>query len=144
MSKKRAQKEKILVVDDEPAVIMIISKYLERNDYDVITAENGEEALVKTLNEKPDLVLLDSRMPVMNGWEMLKRLRKHPNLNSIPVIMVTALCEAKDVTIALTLGIEDYITKPFDPTRLAEKVNQALKSKRKGHYLSSRKETIYV
>lgn len=131
MFNKRAQKEKILVVDDEPAVIMIISKYLERNDYDVITAENGEEALVKALIEKPDLVLLDSRMPVMDGWEMLKRIRKHRDLNSIPVIMVTAFCGAKDVTTASTLNIEDYITKPFDPTRLVEKVNQALKSKHK-------------
>jgi CheY-like chemotaxis protein len=131
MLKKRAQKEKILVVDDEPAVIMIISKYLEHKDYDVIAATNGEEALVKALIEKPDLVLLDSRMPVMDGWEMLKRIRKHPGLNNLPVIMVTALCEAKDVTIASTLGIEDYITKPFDPTDLVEKVDQALKSKRK-------------
>ncbi len=131
MFKKGAQKEKILVVDDEPAVIMIISKYLEHKGYDVITATNGEEALAKALNDKPDLVLLDSRMPVMDGWEMLKRLRKHQGLNNIPVIMVTALCEAKDVTTASNLGIEDYITKPFDPTGLVEKVNQALKSKHK-------------
>jgi two-component system alkaline phosphatase synthesis response regulator PhoP len=131
MFKKRAQKGKILVVDDEPALIMIISKYLKRNDYDVITAENGKEAMVKALIEKPDLVLLDSRMPVMDGWETLKFLKKHPELKGTPVIMVTAICEAKNVATASAYGIEDYIAKPFDPTELIERVVQALKYKGK-------------
>ena len=88
--RKKQTQTKILVVDDEPDIIMFISKYLEHNDYNVITAANGKEALEKAANEKPDLILLDARMPVIDGWETLERLRKHSDLNNTPVIMVTA------------------------------------------------------
>lgn len=131
MFNKRAQKEKILVVDDEPAMIMIISKYLEHKDYAVITAENGEEALQKAIDEKPDLVLLDARMPVMDGWETLKRVRKNPHLKDIPVVMVTACAQRQAIAAAIAWDVDDYVTKPFDPVELVEKVNKALKSKYK-------------
>lgn len=130
MFHKIKQKEKILVVDDEPDIIMFISKYLEHNDYDVITAINGEEALKKAAGEKPDLILLDARMPVIDGWETLERLRKHPDFNNTPVIMVTALCEAKDIAAASAYGVVDYITKPFDPVVLIEKISHVLQPKR--------------
>ena len=129
INKRKDNKKKILVVDDEPGVIMIISKYLKRNDYDVITAENGEEAMIKARNEKPNLILLDTRMPVMDGWKTLEHLRNHPDLNNIPVIMVTALCEAKDVATTSAYGIDDYIAKPFDPAELIKRVVRTLKSK---------------
>ena len=81
------------------------------------------------MNEKPDLILLDTDMPVMNGHEMLERIRKHPDLKDTPVIMCTALCEAQDIARALSYGIADYVTKPFDFTELIEKITNTLENK---------------
>ena len=123
----------ILVVDDEPDCISIIQCRLEWSHYKVVTATNGKEALEVAEKEKPNLILLDTNMPVMNGHEMLERLRKHPILKDIPVIMVTALCERQDIAVASTFGIADYVTKPVDFTSLLEKIsciigNKAAKS----------------
>lgn len=129
-SKKHLDRARILVVDDEPDLVSTIQCRLEWCKCEVITAANGEEGLEKAVNEKPDLILLDTDMPVMNGHEMLERLRKHANLKDIPVIMVTALCEVQDITKASSYGIEDYVAKPFDFAELMEKIADALKSKK--------------
>lgn len=129
-SKKKSMKAKILVVDDEPDYISTIESRLEWCGYEVITAANGEEGLEKALDEKPDLILLDTNMPVMNGHEMLHRLRSNPNLKDIPTIMVTALCEAQDIEIASSHGITDYVAKPFDFTELIEKISHAIEKKK--------------
>jgi len=129
-SKKKPTRAKILVVDDEPDYISTIQRRLQWCHYDVIVATSGEEGLEKAADEKPDLVLLDTSMPVMNGHEMLERLRKHPDLNDIPVIMVTALCEVQDIATASSYGIADYVAKPFDFTELMEKIANALENKR--------------
>jgi len=123
-------------VDDEPDCTSIIQCRLEWSNYQVITATNGKEGLEVAEKEKPDLILLDTNMPVMNGHEMLERLRKHPKLKNVPVIMVTALCEKQDIVTASVLGVQDYITKPVDFTSLLEKIsdllgNKALKSVKK-------------
>ena len=134
MIKRRTKTEKILVVDDEPDMVMLLKQFLEHRGYEVISAADGAEGLEKAINEEPDLVLLDTRMPVMNGREMLERLRKHPdfkNVKDIPVIMVTGLHEAKDISIAAAFDIEDYITKPIDFILLLEKIAETLKSKNK-------------
>ena len=128
-SKKRASQAKILVVYDELDYVSTIQCRLEWCHYDVITAANGQEGLEKTINEEPDLILLDTSMPVMNGHEMLEHLRKDPELKNIPVIMVTALCEPQDITTASSFGIADYIAKPFDFTELMEKIANALDRK---------------
>ena len=128
-SKKKPARAKILVVDDEPDFVSTIQCRLEWCHYEVITAATGEEGLEKAEKEKPDLVLLDTSMPIMNGHEMLERLRKHADLKDIPVIMVTALCEAQDVATASSYGIDDYVAKPFDFTELLEKIVNALKNK---------------
>jgi len=128
-SKKHLDRARILVVDDEPDLVSTIQCRLEWCKCEVITAANGEEGLEKAVNEKPDLILLDTDMPVMNGHEMLERIRKHPDLKDTPVIMCTALCEAQDIARALSYGIADYVTKPFDFTELIEKITNTLENK---------------
>ncbi len=128
-SNKKVTQAKILVVDDEPDCISIIRCRLEWSHFEVITAANGKEALQVAETEKPDLILLDTNMPVMNGHEMLERLRKHPILKDIPVIMVTAICEKDDIAKASSFGIEDYVTKPVDFTGLLEKISSILKNR---------------
>ena len=94
------------------------------------TGRPDDDAFRSALREaaklKPDLILLDTSMPVMNGHEMLERLRKHPDGKDIPVIMCTAMCEPQDVARASAYGIADYVTKPFDCTELIEKITRAL------------------
>ena len=125
-SKKRSERPKILIVDDEPDYITAIQCRLEWSHYDVITASDGQEGLEKVMKERPDLVLLDTNMPVMNGHEVLERLKQHEELRNIPVIMVTALCEAQDVAKASSYGVADYVAKPFDFSDLVEKIAKAL------------------
>jgi CheY-like chemotaxis protein len=125
-SKKKSERPKILIVDDEPDYITAIQCRLEWSHYDVITASNGQEGLEKVASERPDLVLLDTNMPVMNGHEVLERLKQHQELKNIPVIMVTALCEAQDVAKASSYGVVDYVAKPFDFSDLVEKIAKAL------------------
>jgi len=128
-SKRKTNAARILVVDDEPDLISTIQCRLEWCHYNVVTAANGKEGLEKAISEKPDLVLLDTNMPVMNGHEMLAQLRKHPDLKDIPVIMVTAFCEQQDIATASSYGIADYVTKPFDFPDLMAKIANTLGNK---------------
>lgn len=112
--------------------ISIIQCRLEWCHYDIITATNGKDGLEKAANEKPDLVLLDTDMPVVNGHEMLERMRKDSVLKDTPVIMVTAFCEAQDVATASSFGISDYVTKPIDFAKLVEKISNTLEQKTSG------------
>ena len=125
-ARKRTTQMKILIVDDEPDLLSTVEYRLKFADCDVVTASNGQEGLEKAASEKPDLILLDTNMPVMNGHQMLEHLRANPELKHIPVIMLTALCEPRDIAAASALGISDYITKPFDFTQLMEKVRAAV------------------
>ena len=123
---KKVAPARILVVDDEPDSRSIIQCRLEWCHYEVISACNGEEALRIAEDEKPDLILLDTNMPVMDGLEMLERMRKSPALRETPVIMVTALCERQDIAAASAYGIADYVTKPVDFTSLLDKISNIL------------------
>jgi CheY-like chemotaxis protein len=125
-SNKKVAPARILVVDDEPDCISIIQCRLEWCHYEVITASNGEEGLRIAENKNPDIVLLDTHMPVMDGYEMLERMRKHPILKDTPVIMVTALCDRQNIAAASVFGIADYVTKPVDFTSLLEKISDIL------------------
>ncbi|HPS54514.1 MAG TPA: response regulator [Sedimentisphaerales bacterium] len=128
-SKKETTLARVLVVDDAPDLVDTIQCRLEYCKFEVITACNGLEGLEKAASEKPDLILLDTNMPIMSGPEMLERLKKDPNLKNIPVIMVTALCDANDIAKVSAYGITDYITKPFDFTELMEKITNILHKK---------------
>ncbi len=125
-SRKKPAPAKVLVVDDEPDYVSTVKCRLEWCQYQVITAANGEEGLEKARSEKPDLILLDTCMPVMNGHEMLEHMSRAPELKDIPVIMVTALCDARDIAEASSYGIADYVAKPFDFTELVEKISNIL------------------
>ena len=128
-SKTKTVHPKILFVDDEADLVSTVECRLKWADFDVVTALNGKEGLDKAETEKPNLILLDTNMPVMNGYEMLEQLRKNPQLKDIPVIMLTAMCEAQDITKASSYNIADYVTKPFDFTELVEKISNALENK---------------
>ena len=102
-TKKRVSQLKILVVDDEPDLVSTVVYRLKFADCQVITASNGQEGLEQAASEKPDLILLDTNMPVMNGHQMLERLRANEGIKNIPVIMVTARCEPQDIAAGLGL-----------------------------------------
>jgi len=125
-SKKKSGKVKILIIDDEPDFVSTIRHHLEWSQYQTVAAANGKEGLEKAGSERPDIILLDTSMPVMNGHETLEHLSRDPQLRNIPVIMVTAACEMDDIATASSYGIVDYIAKPFDFTELKEKIANAL------------------
>ena len=129
--KEKTNIRKILVVDDEPGEVMVVSKFLKHNGYDVITASDGLECIAKAENEQPALILLDNIMPNMDGPTTLAKLKASSKTKNIPVIMVTALADEKNITGAQKGGAVEYIVKPFDYTVLLEKIAEALKSKRK-------------
>ena len=126
--KGKTKQPRILVVDDDLGLVGIIQRRFECYKWEVITATNGKEGLEKATNQKPDVIVLDIKMPVMNGHEMLKHLRQHPDLKDVPVIMCSLSCEAQDITTASSYNISDYVTKPFDCMELIEKTVNILEN----------------
>jgi diguanylate cyclase (GGDEF)-like protein len=120
---------KILVVDDEPSLREMLNDILSLEEFDVVTAANGEEGLRKVYDEAPDLVLLDCSMPVLDGYEVLERMRADPLLVNKPVIMLTVLSSEYNELRGLKLGVDDYITKPFKPSLLLARVKAILERK---------------
>jgi len=118
--------EKILLVDDEPDFVEIVRFFLEANEYQVVTAINGEKALEKAIEEKPDLILLDIMMPKMDGFTACRELKNSENTKSIPIIMVTAKGSRGDVAQAARSGANSYIMKPFNLAKLVDKIQETL------------------
>lgn len=116
--------KRILIAEDDPAIAALEQDYLEINGYKTIIAENGVKALNLALNEKFDLILLDIMLPGKNGYDICKKIRKHKD---IPIIMVTAKQESIDKIRGLGLGVDDYISKPFDPAELVARVKAHIK-----------------
>lgn len=121
---------KILVVEDEANIRHIMKYNLELDGNSVILAENGQQALDQ-MSEKPELVLLDVMMPVMNGLEACKILKADPATKDIPVFMLTAKSQINDIEEAFRVGADDYLTKPFDPDALSDRINSKLENFRK-------------
>lgn len=119
----------ILVVDDEPAIRQVVKAYLEKEGFRVYTAATGTEALQALRAYQPDIVVLDIMLPEMDGLEVLTRLRRESE--DIYVIMLTAKTEETDRVVGLTLGADDYVTKPFSPRELVARVKAALRRLRK-------------
>ena len=117
---------RILVADDDPLSIKLLNFRLRSVGHEVISAVDGGEALEIATREKPDLVLLDIMMPVMNGFQVLRKLKLQEETKNIPVIMLTSKVQEKDVVFGLEAGAEDYITKPFSFAELNARVNRAL------------------
>lgn len=119
-------KAKILIVDDEPDVIELVRYNLEDAGFDVECAADGSEGLEKARCTAPNLILLDVMLPGLDGFEICKLLRNHPQTAGIPVIMLTAKAEEIDRVIGLELGAEDYVTKPFSPRELLLRIKKSL------------------
>lgn len=117
---------KILVCDDERHIVRLIQVNLERQGYNVVTAYDGKEGLEKAQAEKPDLMVLDVMMPYMDGFEVLKALRREQATEALPVIMLTAKAQDKDVFEGYHYGADMYLTKPFNPMELVTFVKRIL------------------
>ena len=118
-------KNKILVVDDESRMRKLVKDFLQRENYEVLEAENGEEAVdVFCANNNIVLIILDVMMPKMDGWEVCKEIRK---LSKVPIVMLTAKSEERDELLGFELGVDEYITKPFSPKVLTARVGAILK-----------------
>lgn len=117
----------ILVVEDETDILDVVQYNLKKNGFDVFTATTGEDGLRVADRETPDLVLLDLMLPGLDGHEICRRLRASERTREIPVIMLTARSTEADVVSGLTLGADDYITKPFRPAELVARVKAVLR-----------------
>jgi two-component system cell cycle response regulator DivK len=116
----------ILIVEDQADNRRILRDMLSNAGYDLIEAESGEEALTAVEAQRPDLILMDIQLPVMDGYEATRRIRLNPELKSIPIIAVTSYALAGDEAKALAAGCTAYITKPFSPRALLAKVREHL------------------
>ena len=118
---------KILVVDDEENIRSLVETYLRNDGYDVVTAATGEEAVERVATDAPDLVILDVRLPGIDGFEALRRIRRDSN---VFVIMLTARTDESDTLIGLEVGADDYVSKPFSPRELVARVRAMLRRAR--------------
>lgn len=119
---------RILAVDDEPNIVRLIQVNLERHGYQVETANNGVQALEKIRANRPDLIVSDVMMPEMDGFELLTTIRKDAALQDLPVIMLTAKAQDKNVLEGYQRGADMYLTKPFNPAELLAFVKRILSS----------------
>ena len=119
-------KGKILVVDDEIYIVHILDFSLGMEGYEVLTALDGEQALEKARAEHPDLIVLDIMMPKLDGYETCKMLKAEAGTRDIPVILLSAKGRNVDQKVGFEVGADDYITKPFSPRKLVERINALL------------------
>jgi CheY-like chemotaxis protein len=122
---------KILSVDDSRTIRLIVGRAFKSYDCQMCEASNGEEGLAVAAREKPDLIILDVTMPVMDGVTMLTQLKEDPELKTIPVIMLTAESGRDNVLHIAKLGIRDYLVKPFKEDQLIEKVGRIVQLQKK-------------
>jgi len=118
--------KRILVVDDEPFIVRSLTFVLKKQGYETITATDGEEALAKIRHHKPDLVFLDVMMPKKNGYEVCQEVRANPEMSTVYIIMLTARGQEADRERGLRLGVNEFMTKPFSPSRVIERVKTVL------------------
>ncbi|MGC8595593.1 MAG: response regulator transcription factor [Candidatus Kryptoniota bacterium] len=124
--------KKILLAEDTQEVASLLLFKLRKSGFIVHHAVNGEEALKMVNVVKPDLIILDVMMPVIDGFEVLMKLRENETTKSIPVLMLTSLSTEKEVVRGLQLGADDYLTKPFSPQELLVRVNKLLERSHAG------------
>ena len=120
-------KKKILLVEDEKVLMETVTLRLEDNGYEVISAYDGFKGLEKAKKEKPDLIILDLMLPKMDGYKVCGLLKADTRYNKIPIIMFTARAQESDKKMGKEVGADAYITKPFEPQALLEKIRQLLK-----------------
>jgi len=119
--------KQLMLVDDDPNLILLVKDYLEFRGYDVVTAENGREALDKLEKQLPDLIICDVMMPEMDGYTLVKHVREDPRTSWIPVLFLSAKGQSQDRVKGLSTGADVYIVKPFEPEELVAQVESSLK-----------------
>ncbi len=118
------KRQRVLVVDDDPDIRRLVSAYLDRDGMEVITAEDGETALVQEATQQPDIVVLDLMLPGIGGLDVVRTIRAR---GSRPIVLLTARDEVTDRVLGLELGADDYLTKPFHPRELVARVHSVLR-----------------
>jgi len=120
----KMNKNKILIVDDEAPILETLSAYFNKENFEVLLAQDGEEAIEIFLKEKPDVILLDWMIPKMSGPEVLKKIRA---TSKVPILMLTARDDESDIILGLELGADDYVTKPFGPREVVARIKSLLR-----------------
>jgi two-component system alkaline phosphatase synthesis response regulator PhoP len=123
--------EKILVVDDEPDIVEALAFRLEQEGYVVITAADGLDALDKARDESPDLIVLDIMLPKLDGFQVSRMLKFDDHYHDIPIIMLTAKTQDRDVETGMSTGADEYVKKPFDAKTLMDLIRAKLDQRRK-------------
>jgi DNA-binding response OmpR family regulator len=126
MNEIAVKPKKILVVDDDPNVLVLISELLARDNYEVIQASDGLTALAQIRQMPPELAVLDVMMPGLDGFELCRRIKNDPLTTGIKVIMVTAKTSGKDIETGLSAGADHYLTKPFKIAELSQKIKDLI------------------
>jgi len=116
----------VLVADDDPDILALVTFRLERGGYDVVAANDGEEALRLAVERAPDLAVLDVMMPKLDGYEVTTRLRQNERTRRMPVILLTARVQEADIARGFEVGADDYVKKPFSPQELGARVQAIL------------------
>jgi len=127
MKENNSENIKLLLIDDDPNLIMLVKDYLEFRGYEVITAENGRQALDSFSEQSPDLIICDIMMPEMDGYAFVEQIRQNPRTEWIPVIFLSAKSQSKDRIKGLNVGGDVYMIKPFEPEELVAQVESSLK-----------------
>lgn len=118
--------KRILIVDDELDLLKIVTFRVKKAGYDIIAASDGQAALDLIQQQKPDLILLDLRLPIVDGWEVCRRIKADENLKYIPVILLSASASSMNQEKIKELNAQDYLMKPFDPEVLLEKIKDLI------------------
>ena len=116
----------ILVVDDDPVILQLLQVNFEMEGFSVITAADGQEGVERTRADRPDIIVSDVMMPRMSGLELVAELKGDPDTAGIPVLLLTAKAQQSDIADGLGKGADDYVTKPFEPLELVDRVNRLL------------------
>jgi len=119
--------KKILIVDDEPNIIVPLEFLMEQNNYEVKVADTGEKALDLIENYNPDLILLDIMLPGMDGYEVCQKIRMNPNFKTMKIVFLSAMARTIDIAKGMGLAADDYITKPFSNAYVVDRINALLK-----------------
>jgi two-component system sensor histidine kinase ChiS len=117
---------RVLLVDDDPVIVRLLEVNFRLGGFRVEGAFRGEEALEKAHANRPDAVVLDVMMPGLDGYEVCRRFRKDPDLAGVPVVFLTARAQDEDIAKGKSLGVVEYVTKPFDPESLVETIRRAI------------------
>ncbi len=121
--------KKLLIVDDEPNIVMSLEFVFKKENFEVFIARDGAEAIEIAENKLPDLILLDIMMPKVDGYQVLKYLKERDHLNKIKTIIISAKNKVSDIELGLQLGADKYVAKPFSTKQLVKEVNKLIKKK---------------